>query len=58
MMAGVRFTISLDPQWELAVDELAPLLEAAIDDGLLTEADVAEVLWKAAVLPWLRIDVE
>jgi len=57
-MAGVRFTISLDPQWELAVDELAPLLEAAIDKGLLTEDDVGEVLWKAAVLPWLRFDVE
>lgn len=57
MMGPVTLTVSLDPQWELAFEALVPQLEAAIREGLLTEDDVTEVLLKAAVLPWLRVDV-
>lgn len=57
MMGPMVIRLSLDPQWELAVDVLAPQLEAALAEGLLTEDDVGEVVWKAAILPWLRVDV-
>ncbi len=56
-MAGpVVITISLDPQWELAVEALIPHLEEALAEGLITEDDVAEVLLKTAILPWLRVE--
>lgn len=53
----ITFTMWLDPQWELALDALAPQIEAAIDEGLLSEDDIGEVLWKGVVEPHLHIEV-
>lgn len=53
----ITFTMWLDPQWELALDALAPQIEAAIEEGLLIEDDIGEVIWKGAVEPNLRIEV-
>lgn len=53
----ITFTMWLDPQWELALDALAPQIEAAIKEGLLSEDDIGEVIWKGAVAPHLRIEV-
>jgi hypothetical protein len=57
-MPGITWTLWLDPQWELALDALAPHIEAALDEGLISEADVAEIVWKGAVAPNLRLEVD
>jgi hypothetical protein len=46
----------LDPQWELAMHALIPQIEAAMAEGLITEDDIAEIVWKGAVGPNLRVE--
>lgn len=50
----ITLTLYLDPQWELAVHALAPQIETALEEGLITESDIDDVLWKAAVRPYLH----
>lgn len=58
MMADLILRMSIDPQWELALQALVPHLEEGLESGLIQESDVDEIVLKTAILPHVRVETE
>ena len=52
------FRLSIDPQWELALQALLPHLEEGLASGLIQESDVDDLIVKGAILPHVRVEVD
>lgn len=57
-MADLILRLSIDPQWELALQALVPHLEEGLATGLIQESDVDEIVLKTAIHPHVRVDTE
>ena len=50
------FRLSIDPQWELALQALIPHLEEGLASGMIQESDVDDLIVKGAILPHVRVE--